>query len=150
LDGTCGLGSDSFLLHQAGFQVIAVEKNVIIYALLLDGIARYEQQAGETCFKLIFADVNNQLDEKKYDVIYLDPMFPSKVKSAKNKKTMQLFQSIHEAETDNAAALLDQALSSTCKRVVIKRPKKAPILTNFKPTFQIVGKTCRFDAYQLG
>ena len=149
LDGTCGLGSDSFLLHQAGFEVTAVETNVITYALLLDGIARYEQQVGENCFKLIFADVNNQLHEKNHDVIYLDPMFPSKVKSAKNKKTMQLFQSIHEAETDNAAELLDQALTSTCKRVVIKRPTKSPLLTNFKPTFQVVGKTCRFDAYQL-
>ena len=149
LDGTCGLGTDSFLLHQAGFQVSAVENNIITYALLLDGVLRYEQQTGESCFELISGDVINKLNDKYHDVVYLDPMFPSKVKSAKNKKNMQLFQSIHEMEIDNAAELLNMALSSSCKRVVIKRPTKSPLLTNFKPTFQIIGKICRFDAYQL-
>jgi len=150
LDGTCGLGTDSFLLHQAGFKVTAVEKNAIIYALLLDGISRYQQHTSDDSFlKLKLGDLNNQLLKENHDVIYLDPMFPTKIKSAKNKKTMQLFQSIHKVAPDDASVLLGKVLSSACKRVVIKRPIKSPVLTNFKPTFQIIGKTCRFDAYQL-
>ena len=149
IDGTCGLGTDSFLLYQAGFQVTAVEKSVITYALLLDGLARYRRHSGATGFLLQHGDVTDQLTAKQCDVIYLDPMFPNKTKSAKNKKTMQLFQAIHESATDNAAQLLDWALSSSCQRVVVKRPTKSPLLTNFKPTFQVVGKTCRFDAYQI-
>lgn len=148
LDGTCGLGSDSFLLHQAGFDVFAVEKNIVIYTLLFDGVSRYQQHTGENCFQLMSGDTAAHLN-KKYDVIYLDPMFPNKVKSAKNKKSMQLFQSIHKNEIDDAATLLDKAMSSPCKRVVIKRPVKSPLLTKSKPTFQIIGKICRFDAYQL-
>jgi 16S rRNA (guanine1516-N2)-methyltransferase len=149
LDGTCGLGTDSFLLYQAGFQVTAVEKSIITYALLKDGIDRYEQHMEEQCFQLVFDDVENQLIETDHDVIYLDPMFPAKVKSAKNKKAMQLFQRIHQNQEDDAAELLNMALNSSCKRVVIKRPSKAPVLTKSKPTFQVIGKTCRFDAYQL-
>lgn len=149
MDGTCGLGTDSFLLHQAGFQVTAVEKNVITYALLVDGLVRYRQHSGEAGFILHLGDVTDQLQKKQHDVIYLDPMFPNKTNSAKTKKTMQIFQAIHESETDSAAQLLDQAMSSACQRVVVKRPTKSPLLTKFKPTFQLVGKTCRFDAYQI-
>ena len=150
LDGTCGLGSDSFLLYQAGFQVTAVEKNILIYALLLDGISRYRAHSGEACFVLKLGDVTDCMNEAYHDVVYLDPMFPGKAKSAKNKKTMQLFQAIHHSESDHASQLLDRALASNCKRVVVKRPSKSPLLTAFKPTFQVLGKTCRFDAYQLG
>ncbi len=149
LDGTCGLGTDSFLLHQAGFQVTAVEKNLIIYALLKDGIQRYSQQTGEVCFGLKPGDFAAQSKLHSCDVVYLDPMFPSKAKSAKNKKVMQLFQLLHHSATDDAVALLNLAMTMPCERVVIKRPTKSPLLTNFKPTFQIIGKTCRFDAYQL-
>ncbi|MGJ8662006.1 MAG: class I SAM-dependent methyltransferase [Marinicella sp.] len=149
LDGTCGLGTDSFLLHQAGFAVTATEKNPIIHALLLDGINRYTKQTGNGCFELNLADLTDQLQSHQYDVIYLDPMFPTKEKSAKNKKTMQLFQAIHEDEVDTAAQFLDLALHACCQRVVIKRPTKAPILTQTKPTFQVMGKTCRFDAYHI-
>lgn len=150
LDGTCGLGTDSFLLHQAGFQVTAVEKNAIIYALLLDGMFRYQQHSNQQGFSLQLGDVAaGQWLEAQHDVVYLDPMFPEKPKSAKNKKTMQLFQTIHQSAADDAAQLLEQALASCCDRVVVKRPTKSPLLTKFKPTFQLLGKTCRFDAYQI-
>lgn len=149
LDGTCGLGTDSFLLHRAGFKVTAIEKNPIVYALLLDGLRRLEQQENSGCFKLQFGDFKDQLETDKFDVIYLDPMFPAKVKSAKNKKTMQLFQAIHEGQNDDALQLLELSLKASCQRVVIKRPSKSAVLTKFKPTFQVPGKKCRFDAYQI-
>ncbi len=148
LDGTCGLGTDSFLLQQAGFVVTATEHNPIIQALLADGIQRFQQQRGP-CFELLFQDAKQLMAEKAFEVIYLDPMFPAKTKSAKTKKTMQLFQAIHQEATDQATMLLDQALKSQCSRVVIKRPSKSPLLTHYKPTFQVSGKTCRFDVYQI-
>ena len=148
LDGTCGLGTDSFLLHQAGFVVTATEHNPIIQALLADGIQRYQQLKGP-CFELLYQDAEALMNESTFEVIYLDPMFPAKAKSAKTKKTMQLFQTIHHEATDQADALLNQALKSQCSRVVIKRPSKSPLLTHYKPTFQVSGKTCRFDVYQI-
>lgn len=149
LDATCGLGTDSFLLHQAGFSVTAIEKNSITFLLLLDGINRYQHDSEQSCFVLKYGNGIKQFQNHHYDVIYLDPMFPNKIKSAKNKKAMQLFQNIHQHEPDDANEILNSALRSTCQRVVIKRPTKSPILTSYKPTFQVKGKTCRFDAYQL-
>lgn len=43
VDGTAGLGSDSFMLASRGFRVTAVERNPAVFALLRDGIARAQQ-----------------------------------------------------------------------------------------------------------
>ena len=144
--------SDAFICAQrgqAGFNVIATEKDPVTYVLLLDGIRRLTQGTENSCFTLKYGNGVKQFQNAQHDVIYLDPMFPNKIKSAKNKKTMQLFQNIHQHEPDDAKEMLKMALSSKCKRVVIKRPTKSPVLSSYKPTFQVIGKTCRFDAYQL-
>ncbi len=149
LDATCGMGRDSFLLYQSGFQVTATEQNSVIHALLTDGLHRYHAETQIMPFHLFHVKAENLISEQSFDVIYLDPMFPEKIKSAKAKKDMQLFQAIHQNSEDNAEELLENAMKASVKRVVIKRPIKAKLLLSFKPTFQIMGKTCRFDAYQL-
>ena len=149
LDATCGLGTDSFLLQQAGFNVTATEQHPVIHALLRDGLYRFQHATGEGGFELHCGDARQLLNEQPFDVIYLDPMFPTVSKSAKNKKTMQLFQRLHETSVDNAKDLLEWGTEQPCQRVVIKRPVKAPLINQRKPTFQILGKTCRFDAFQL-
>ncbi len=62
------------------------------------------------------------------DVIYLDPMFPPRTKSAAVKKEMALFQMLleHSADPQDADALLQWALRQDAARVVVKRPAKAP------------------------
>ncbi|MCX7552418.1 class I SAM-dependent methyltransferase [Marinicella sp. S1101] len=150
LDATCGLGIDSYLLHQAGFVVTAVERHPLIHALLKDALVRYENEHQRQLFQLLYQDSKSLMDQEVYDVIYLDPMFPPKRKSAKNKKGMQLFQDLNHSHADEAVEMVEHALKARTKRVVIKRPQKAPTVTKFKPTFQIPGKTCRFDAYQVG
>ncbi len=147
LDATCGMGTDSYLLHCAGFAVTACEQNPLIHALLSDGIRRYEAVEKRPCFELFCAPAETQFKQQNFDVIYLDPMFPAKQKTAKNKKGMQLFQSLHADAGDGAKELLNLALAAGSSRVVIKRPSKSPLLTSHKPTFQISGKTCRFDVY---
>ncbi len=149
LDATCGLGIDAFLLHQAGFDVVACEKHPVIHALLKDGLERFEKETSRKFFTLIYGDSVKTMTQHRFDVIYLDPMFPHKKKTAKNKKGMQLFQALYRGYADDTNELVHHALEVAGKRVVIKRPKNAPIVTKFKPTFQISGKTCRFDAYQL-
>jgi 16S rRNA (guanine1516-N2)-methyltransferase len=149
LDATCGMGKDSFLLAKSGFDVTAVERNRLVHALLTDGLFRFQLLTGNPGFTLHHKDSEQIMSDLFYDVIYLDPMFPAKVKSAKAKKDMQLFQIIHQKTEDNAAQLLTIALNSNCQKVVIKRPVNAPSLIDRKPTFQITGKTCRFDAFQL-
>ncbi len=149
LDATCGMGRDSFLLFQSGFQVMATEQNPLIHALLADGLQRYQAQAQTMPFQLFNEQAEKIMKTHSFDVIYLDPMFPEKTKSAKAKKEMQLFQVIHQNSEDNAAMLLKKALQSDTKRVVIKRPLRAEMLLSLNPTFQIMGKTCRFDAFHI-
>ncbi len=82
------------------------------------------------------------------DVVYLDPMYPHSEKSAAAKKEMAFFRDLigHDADAD---ALLPIALAKANYRVVVKRPKGAPYLNEQKPTYQLDGKSGRFDVYVL-
>jgi 16S rRNA (guanine1516-N2)-methyltransferase len=80
------------------------------------------------------------------DVVYLDPMFPHKKKSALVKKEMRIFQYLVGADMD-ADSLLMPALSLAEKRVVVKRPDYADPLANKKPSMMIETKKNRFDVY---
>jgi 16S rRNA (guanine1516-N2)-methyltransferase len=80
------------------------------------------------------------------DVIYLDPMYPHKEKSALVKKEMRVFQSLVGEDLD-ADALLAPAIALAKYRVVVKRPSYAPPLANKKPSTSINMKKNRFDVY---
>ena len=79
--------------------------------------------------------------------IIFDPMFPERPnRSAKAKKTMQLLQGVigHDEDADDVFRL---ALSVATKRVIVKRPKTAPVLADTVPSFSIKTKNHRFDGY---
>ena len=78
------------------------------------------------------------------DVVYLDPMFPSRTKSAAVKKKFQLLHRL-EAPCEDQDRLMAAALASDPRKVVVKRPVKAPILADVKPSHSIAGKAVRFD-----
>ena len=79
-------------------------------------------------------------------MIYIDPMYPSRAKSALVKKEMQLLHQIIGPDTDNDS-LLTIALDVALKRVVVKRPKTAQPLTKQKPSSFIESKNTRYDIY---
>lgn len=78
------------------------------------------------------------------DVVYLDPMFPERRKSAAVKKKFQLLHRL-ESPCENDEELLQAALSAHPKRVVVKRPVKGPFLAGVKPSYSLSGKAVRFD-----
>jgi 16S rRNA (guanine1516-N2)-methyltransferase len=81
------------------------------------------------------------------DVIYLDPMFPTRKKSALSKKEMVNFKTI-VGEDPDATLLLKTALACARSRVVIKRPRITENLTGSPaPSFSLTGSSCRFDVY---
>jgi len=47
----------------------------------------------------------------------------------------------------DAAALLAAALECAGKRVVVKRPRLAPVIAGLPPSFSQAGKSSRFDIY---
>ncbi len=79
-------------------------------------------------------------------VIYLDPMFPHRDKSALVKKEMRVFRPLVGDDLD-APALLEAALALATHRVVVKRPRKAPIIDGPKPSHGLEGKSSRYDIY---
>lgn len=155
-DATGGLGRDGFLLAAAGCQVLIFERNKVIAKLLADGLRRADEDAStqsicarirlfQEDFCLFWASVGNSI---KPEVVYLDPMFPEKKKTAKAKKELQILQLLAGPETDTNK-LFQAALKAAEKRVVVKRPPKAPFLANIKPSHCLSGKTVRFDVYML-
>ena len=155
-DATAGLGEDSFLLAAAGFEVDLYESDSVIAALLQDALLRaqehpelakivnrmhfHEGDSVEALAQLAKRDNADQLP----DVVYLDPMFPARTKSAAVKKKFQLLHHL-ERPCSNQEEMLDAALSVHPRKTVIKRPPKGPYLANRKPSYSLAGKAVRYD-----
>lgn len=156
LDVTAGLGGDAFVLAALGCKMSLIEKNPIVYELLLDGLFRgggEESNAHDIIRQnmtlLPCQDALEYLRSNSgcFEVVYLDPMFPQRVKAAKVKKAMQYFHDIVGLEAEQESALFIASMQVAKKRVVIKRPKQAPLLAGAKPSHQIKSKTIRYDVY---
>ncbi len=162
-DLTAGLGQDGFVLATLGCRVDMVERVPIIFHLLNDGLQR-AQHCDDDQLKAIVShmtlhkqqsfDYLNQVSGMP-DVIYFDPMFPEKEKSAKVKKNMAAFQSLVGGDSD-AGEVLSLALAKAKYRVVVKRPRKAPTLCEQYPQSNIPlpglvmeGKSSRYDIYPI-
>lgn len=144
-DATAGLGRDAFLIAHRGHHVTLIERDATIHALLSDGLQRAKQQFPDTVARMQLLHQDSLLTLPDNDIIYLDPMFPERKKSALVKKDMQTMQQIlgHQADI---LPLLKMAITRAQQRVVLKRPKLAKVL--LKPHFQLHSKTHRFDIYQ--
>lgn len=155
IDATAGLGSDALILAHFGCQVKMIERSPIIWALLEDGLNRAHQSAPEWLpqLSLFCADAKHflQMEAKNnrfVDVIYLDPMFPKRSKSALVKKEMRILKDIVGPDED-AEELFNLAKQYARKRVVVKRPRLAKTLTSQIPSIVYKGKACRFDVYLI-
>lgn len=82
----------------------------------------------------------------KPDVIYLDPMFPERTKSAAVKKKFQLLHHL-EHPCENEEELLSAAMNIRPRKIVVKRMAKGPFLAGKKPSYSIKGKSIRYDCY---
>lgn len=154
LDATAGLGRDAFMLASMGCTVTLYERHPIVHALLKDGLRRaaVHPELVETLarMELLSCDALDGLGNgrfaSEFDVVYLDPMFPERTKSALVKKPMRLFHALVGADED-ADLLLEKALNVALKRVVVKRPLHAEPLAGKAPDVSYKGKAVRFDAY---
>lgn len=153
LDATAGLGRDAFVLASLGCQMTLIERQPIIAALLEDGLARAEKDAEVAAIsahmRLLCGNAIELMSDWQGEppqVIYLDPMFPHRDKSALVKKEMRLFRPLVGDDQD-APALLAAALALATHRVVVKRPRKAPAVEGAKPSYALEGKSSRYDIY---
>ncbi len=154
VDATAGLGRDAYVLASLGYEVVAVERCAILHAMLENGLARAAAEIGggseaSKRLRLVAGDARDYLAnlprEQLPDVVYMDPMFPKRTKSALVKKEMQFFQKLLGAEEDGGS-LFEVAMSVATRRVVVKRPAKAPPLAP-QPGYQVRGGRVRWDVY---
>ncbi|NHB93399.1 16S rRNA (guanine(1516)-N(2))-methyltransferase RsmJ [Photorhabdus cinerea] len=153
VDATAGLGRDAFVLASLGCHVRMLERHPVVAALLDDGLQRgyQDEEIGgwlqermtllHTSSITALADITPQPD-----VVYLDPMYPHKQKSALVKKEMRVFQSLVGADED-ADNLLSPARALAKRRVVVKRPDYAEPLAGVVASAAITTKNHRFDIY---
>ncbi|QLF92153.1 class I SAM-dependent methyltransferase [Pseudomonas sp. ABC1] len=153
LDATAGLGRDAFVLATLGCEVRMIERQPLVAALLEDGLARAAQSADVQDIMQRMAllpgnaiELMRDWSDEPPQVVYLDPMFPHRDKSALVKKEMRLFRPFVGDDLD-APALLAEALRLASHRVVVKRPRKAPALEGAEPSYRLEGKSSRYDIY---
>lgn len=157
LDCTGGAGEESMLMSAYGAQVHMLERDPVLATLIDDALARASESsdpalaqiAGRITFDCMdaVALLERQAADANYDVIYCDPMFPIREKSALVTKTMQFFHCLLGPPQD-AAALVRSALGVAEHRVVVKRPAKAPAVLEYPvPDQQVQNKSVRFDIY---
>jgi 16S rRNA (guanine1516-N2)-methyltransferase len=160
LDVTAGLGADAFILASLGCQMQLIERNPIVHSLLRDGLDRAafaglddpDLAAIINKINLLNDDSINHLSsvalDDKPDIIYVDPMFPERKKSAQVKKEMQALHHIVGSDADSHK-ILDLALEKALYRVVVKRPAHSGYLAGIKPNYSLEGKSTRYDIFAL-
>lgn len=154
VDATAGLGRDAFVLAALGCHVTLVERSPVFAALLEDGLSRARLNLKTAPvvdrMQLVHADSDIYLrqiaETDRPDVVYLDPMYPHRTKSALVKKEMRFARAV-VGDDEEAPALLATALETARERVVVKRPRPAEPLAGPKPTAAIESKNTRYDVY---
>ncbi|MEJ2345237.1 MAG: class I SAM-dependent methyltransferase [Gammaproteobacteria bacterium] len=154
VDATAGLGRDAFVLAGLGCEVRLVERSPVVAALLENALARAQAdpRTAPVVARMALApgDAITLLQDlarhQRPAVVYLDPMYPHRSKSALVKKEMRLFRRLVGGDED-APALLSAALACARQRVVVKRPRGAAAIAGPAPTMVINGKNTRYDVY---
>jgi len=148
LDATAGFGLDGLTLSALGCSVTLCERHPMVYALLEDGALRLGSGAlARGDIKLLQADARDVLHGPDcYDVVYLDPIFPPRGKSALPNKRARYLAELVGREQESVTELVAQARRRARRRVVVKRRRLDPELGS--PTFALHGRAVRFDVYQ--
>ncbi len=138
VDATAGYGTDSWLAAAVGCQVHMLERSALMVELLTQALRRAgtTPATSDTAARVSLSQIEatewlHSRPAPVADVIYLDPMFPARSKSAKVTKGMQF---LHELLPDTSSIrwpetepvdLLHAALARAAWRVVVKRPRGA-------------------------
>lgn len=163
LDAMAGWGVDGLALQLRGAKVVQVERNPGAWALLRDLRRRFgfsTEPADLHC-----ADAWQVLQDSPaaaVEVVYLDPMFAPRKKTALPNKRLQLLAQVTNVNPTTTNPVLAetgemsveptleewvaaaQQVAST--RVVVKRRLKDPPMQP-SPAWQLKGKTVRYDCY---
>lgn len=141
IDTTPGVLKDSFMLASRGINITAIERHPLLFVMVKQAL----KLVPDVSIAYYFGEAREHLSAFTAQVIYIDPMYPPKKKSAQVKKDMQVLHHLIGADSD-AAELLKVARAQN-SRVVVKRPSYAAPLGEEKPSFVSQTGATRFDIY---
>lgn len=145
LDAMGGWGVDGLVLARRGCDVTLVERQPALWVLQQDLLRRSGLTAVTAHCDDAFSVLERSMD---WDVVYLDPMFPGRAKSALPGKRMQWLAQLAVADPRPLAQWLRVAVAAARQRVVLKRRRKDPEIQ--VPDWRILGRTVRYDIYRGG
>ena len=151
-DATGGLGRDAFVMADLGCEVTVCERSPVLAWLLERAVGHARISAHDSVrlaanrMSVLHGD-SVQRTLAGVSVIYLDPMFPERKKTAAVRKDAAMLQRLAGGEADPLEPLLSWALNQDVSRVVVKQPRHAPVLPGKKPSHSINGKSVRFDVF---
>lgn len=148
-DLTAGFGRDSFICAHLGAEVISIERNPLLYALLFTQVQRLKIHQPSIKWTVLHANSITWLTERceRVEYTYFDPFFHKKTSSLPQ-KNLQWLQYLANDTEDNAETLFKACQKVCQKRIVVKRPLHASQLGNCIPNGSILQKSTRFDYYQ--
>jgi 16S rRNA (guanine1516-N2)-methyltransferase len=150
-DATAGLLSDTMIFLSLGHKVVAVEQSKILFCLVNDAIQRARDKI-PYLNNLEFLNDNSLFAYKKqnkvFDAIYLDPMYPIIKKSTKKRGSINNIKQILEIENlaSDEKEIIDIFMKYNYKKIIVKRPLKSEKKYS-NINYQVKGKTTRFDIY---
>ena len=157
LDATAGFGRDAFTLSDLGCRMLLCERNPLMARLLaacIDDARRADAWLADVASRLDLVPGDaRELNAGRLagvDTIYLDPMFTATRRGLPGKE-MQVLATLlaTEIEESDDDDLLAWALAQDVRRVVVKRPRRAPPLGQRRPGHQLTGRAIRFDVYPV-
>ena len=146
VDASCGSGKDSVLLLRLGARVVAYER----HGPLFEALERAHAQALTSSYgdsferlRLVFGQAHHArpVGEK----CYFDPMYPEVGKRRAPNKTVVLLKEMLGEGADGDQGEVLEDLRRLYRRVVLKRPLKAPALA--RPHYTLRGHSVRYDTY---
>lgn len=140
LDAMAGWGADGLALAAGGCAVTMTESHPLVFAMLVDlleGRAPHVQVEFQDARRLI---------PSGFDVVYLDPMFEPRRKTALPGRPMQVLRDLVGRDAPDLGEILVLARRHARDRVVMKRHAHARAVG--VPDWRIPGRTVRFDVYR--
>jgi|GEM_PF-1614900 len=144
LDAMAGWGSDGLELASLGASVTMVESAPEVWSLLRQRIT----ESGITVTALHCADSWSIIEQRAWDVILLDPMFPERGRKGLAKLPMQTLKQVACNDGRPLVEWVAHAVAHARLRVVLKRRRTEAVIGG--PAWRIEGRSIRFDVYQGG
>lgn len=153
IDMTAGWCVDAARVALSGCRITAFENDPLVYVLSHNAFEHCRIPEIHQRLELLYGDSTQILQSQHFeaDVIYMDPMYPTRKRGAASPKGIALLRElVGKAKTDNSCdKMFDAAMSIKRRRVVVKRPRQAPAIHKAR-VGKILSKQVRYDIYFSG